>query len=133
MIDNIYKILLIVYPLIAIWVPEEYQIINKVIGISFIILFLIKVAFILEYKRNVYFIYGLLFGILITVSIIINNTSSINNWGVAAKYIAPLMVGAYSYQFIGNKFLKKLFTFYFYIFFLIWLFRFIQLDFHLPE
>lgn len=132
-IDKIYLILIWVYPLILLWVPEEFFIINKFIGGAFIVLYLLRAGLSAKFPDNKYFMFGLFFFAITAVSLIINNSFNLNNVNTAAKYVVPIIVASYAYQFLKASFFRKIFKVYFWIFLGIWLVRMIQFSFPLDQ
>lgn len=132
-IDKLYKILLWVYPLILLWIPVGFFIINKVLGVAFLVLFFVRVGFKANLPENKYFRFALFFFLVISLSLLLNNSFNLINVNIAVKYVTPLIVVAYAFQFLNASFFIKLFKVYFWIFFGIWLVRMIQFNFPLTE
>lgn len=133
MIDKIYKILLFIYPPIILWVPEAFFIVNRVLGVSLLALFIIRFMLTTKSVGNVYYRYGLVFGFFIIISLFVNQSFNLVNVNIAVKYITPLIVGAYAYQFLDYRFFIKLFKFYFWFFLIVWFLRFAQFGFPLSS
>ncbi len=129
MLDKIFKFLLIIYPPILLWNPEELFIINRIIGGAFIGIYIMKLIFRQKqtfYKID-YIVYLLLFVFLL--STIINNSLNIINLNISTKYLTPLIIGTYSLYYIDKTFLSKYFKGYFWFFLIIWFVRFAQFGF----
>ncbi len=116
------------YPPIILWMPEEYFIINRLLGVSLLVLFIFRMAFEKEISSNIYLKFAIVFTALITISLLVNQSYSLINVNIAVKYITPLIVAAYAHQFLKYHFFVKFFKFYFWLFLGIWLFRFIQFE-----
>ena len=132
-IDKIYKVLLWVYPLILLWVPKEYFIINRVLGIAFLALYFFRVGLSAKFPDNKYFKFGLFFFSIITISLILNNSFNLINVNIAVKYVTPLIVVSYAYQFLKASFFQKIFKVYFWVFLGIWLVRMAQFSFPVTQ
>ncbi|WP_431110087.1 O-antigen ligase family protein [Winogradskyella poriferorum] len=132
-IDKIYKILLWVYPLILLWVPEELFIINRVLGAAFLALYFLRVGLSAKFPDNRYFKFGLFFFLVIAVSLMVNNAFNFINVNIAVKYVTPLIVVSYAYQFLKASFFRKIFKVYFWVFLGIWLARMVQFRFPVTQ
>ena len=132
-IDKIYRILLWVYPLILLWVPEELFILNRLLGVAFLALYFLRVGLSAKFPDNKYFKFGLFFFAIITISLILNNSFNLINVNIAVKYVTPLIVVSYAYQFLKASFFRKIFKVYFWIFLGIWLVRMIQFSFPITQ
>ena len=132
-IDRVYKILLFIYPLVLLWVPEELFVINRVLGVSFLALYFLRIALSPKKPNNIYVKFGLFFFILITLSLFLNDSFNLINVNISVKYVTPLIVSAYAFQFFKPNFFIKLFKFYLFIFIGIWFFRMIQFGFPLTR
>lgn len=129
MLDKLFKFLLIIYPPIMLWNPEELFIINRIIGISFIAIFLLKTLTIKNSSIDKLGLIILSFISLIFISTVVNNSFNLINVNISTKYISPFIIGYYSLRYIKAKFLQKYFIFYFWFFFIVWLIRFAQFSF----
>ena len=129
MLNNTFKFLLLIYPPILIWNAEEFFILNRVIGITFILLFIIKVVtekFVVDSKLAK-LIFLFLFFILL--SSVVKNSFNLINMNILIKYISPFLIGFYTLNYIESKFIKRFITIYFWFFFFTWLIRFAQYGF----
>ena len=129
MLNNIFKFLLIVYPPILIWNEEQFFVINRIIGISFIILFLLKFLFEKQVVDRKLAILISVFFVFVLISTIVNNSFNLINLNIMIKYITSFIVGYYTLCYVENKFIKLFFNYYFGLIFLTWLIRFAQYGF----
>ena len=119
MLNNTFKFLLLIYPPILIWNAEEFFILNRIIGITFILLFIIKVVtekFVVDSKLAK-LIFLFLFFILL--SSVVKNSFNLINMNILIKYISPFLIGFYTLNYIESKFIKRFITIYFWFFFFI--------------
>jgi hypothetical protein len=129
MLNNIFKFLLIIYPPILIWNEEQFFVINRIIGISFILLFLLK--FLIEKQvvdRKLAILISVFF-VFVLISTIVNNSFNLINLNIMIKYITSFIVGYYTLCYVENKFIKLFFNYYFWLIFFTWLIRFAQYGF----
>lgn len=129
-IDKGYKVLIWIYPLVLLWIPEDYFIINRLLGVAFLALYFLRVGLSIKYPNNRYFKFALFFFGVISLSLILNNSFNLINVNIAVKYITPLVVVAYAHQFLKFPFFRSLFKVYFWLFLGIWFIRMVQ--FNLP-
>ncbi len=132
-IDKVYKIILWIYPLVLLWVPEELFVINRVLGVSLLGLYFIRIVLSPTKPDNIYVKFGLFFFSVILISLILNQSFNFININIAVKYVTPLIVAAYAFQFLKPIFFFKLFRAYMFIFIGIWLFRMVQFGFPLTR
>ena len=110
MLNNIFKFLLIIYPPILIWNEEQFFVINRIIGISFILLFFLKFLFEKQVVDIKLAILMSVFFAFILISTIINNSFNLINLNIMIKYITSFIVGYYTLCYIENKFIKFFFN-----------------------